>query len=154
MKKKLKFGATSFVFVMVVLAIISSCTHREENWNGHAIKRPGEYFMKDKDLKIQVWDDEDGIINYCVTKSEADTLIRSPKEINISAYHEWILVWDEKDRLWVESSDVGGYFWLKDSLTSRYEQKDFITDSLLVKDIPKEIFELLPKSIQEKLSAE
>jgi len=137
-------------YLSLVMALLNYTERKvqERDWRGGKIDKEGTYMIKNKGITIQVFVDNEGLIQYMV-ENQKGKLIQSKG--NFSAYQKWWLFWDNKtDNLWVESSDVGSVLWKKSGTSYIKIEGDETSD--LYKQLPKEAHQYLSHSVKEILA--
>src|SRR4051794_17181858 len=66
------------------------------------IRKSGTYYVAGIDVHMKVWI-EDNIVHYRVIKAN-NNVIESPEKP--SAAQNWFFCWDDRGRLWFNSSDI------------------------------------------------
>jgi hypothetical protein len=117
------------------------------NSNELLIKKTGTYILQPQQHTIQVGIDSNKILRYSVINKSGVNIIKSIEQP--SAFHKWCLFWDHHENLWMESSDIGGFIWKKDS-DGTYKQHTITDDIESYRLMPREIFDCLPTVIKKK----
>jgi len=117
------------------------------SWNGAIIDKLGSYRIERLEYIVHITKNDDAIIHYSVTDEFGTKIIESTEKASI--FHRWCIFWDKQDKLWFWSSDIGGFFWEKDSF-GKYKQHEIYSDGHF-KQMPLEVFRFLPSSLIRKL---
>lgn len=133
---------------LLLIILFISCKSNEikiQKWKEGIIDSEGLYIDKMSQWKLKVYRD-DGLLKYFVYEGK-DTVIRSNE--NISAYQNWYFYVDSNKNLWIESSDVGPWVWIKQA---NYKYSRFEINNIpLNVTIPKAFYQRLPKSFQKRI---
>ncbi len=130
---------------ILILMSLAGCRYSEKtdlHWKKVAVEEFGSYITPDKKISLEVYE-EDDLLQYRLING-ADTVSSNERA---SVFQRWSLYLDENDNLWVSSSDIGMWVWIKGSKYQRYdldEQPSGIA-------IPEEFIKLLPDSHKKYL---
>ena len=93
------------------------------------INKPGDYLVGQTRHSLRVWiGPGDTIVRYEVKDATGLMLIASKERA--SCVGTWGLFWDQKDRLWLVSSDIGTYLWERDG-SGVYQERHITYDDYL-----------------------
>ena len=125
-------------------------SEKAQGMDGMLITKAGSYKIDRLQYEIHVTVDANNIFHYAIVDDSRRKIIGSTE--SPSVFQRWCLFWDEKDRFWVWSSDIGGFVWEKD-LSGIYREHDIIEGSEYIKEMPPKVFEFLPSSVKKKWNA-
>ncbi len=139
-------GAIKYLLLLgaVYLTLfLVSCRARKVNvssFKGGFITKYGRYTTESEKYTIDVSENPKGLLKYQVYSQDGTVLIDSNKsDVAIGIYQKWRLYWDRDTKyLWIDSSDRGLYFWVKQSDGS-YNLNSITKNSPLVREIPKDM---------------
>lgn len=116
-----------------------------ERWPGGLVVNPGNYITIDG-LSLNVWIDKQQIVHYSLEDKMKKLLFTSTERP--SAFHRWLLFFDENRWVWFISSDIGSY--VAKPSADAYEQLSVDKNLDLVKAMPAPLFNRLPRSLRKE----
>lgn len=149
------FRKFQIILVPILLLGLISYSKATKNsnmktWNGNVIDKLGIYNIEEEKYTITVFKDKDSILHYSVSNELGENIIESTERASI--LHRWCLFWDKNNRLWVWSSDIGGFLWEKDD-RGCYKEINIINKEHFI-EMPIEVFHFLPSSLRNKLKSD
>ena len=111
---------------------------------GELIQETGLYELKGTELRLQVFKDEEGRIDYMVYGPGGRVLVQAEKKF--TPLHRWSMAFDESMRLWVHSSDVGTVVWTPEA--DGYSEKSL--EQTNASEMPRKMWESLPRTLQSR----
>lgn len=139
-----------FIFLSILFIVLTGCSigeGQEMNGDGVLINQPGVYYIERLSYSIHVEIIPKSIVYYKVLDAEEHCIIESVERF--SAVQRWSLFWDQRNRLWVQSSDIGTFLW-EQVQTEEYRQRPVSSDKSLIQQMPHEVFESLANSIKKR----
>jgi hypothetical protein len=132
--------------VGLALALFTSCQKAETEIapGQNLIDRPGEYRVRGEQIHIRARVEE-GMVQYEVIKNGMP-IIKSTERA--SHTQRWFLCWDDQQRLWFESSDIGGLMWTTNSGGTYFPKST--DDPKVIKSMPLIVFDGLPSSLRAR----
>ena len=112
---------------------------------GTVISGTGSYSVPLASVKLRVWT-EGGILMYEVRDNIGKLLIRSKERA--STYSQWYLLWDEKNSLWVLSSDIGNSVW-QSAANGAYAETFLFGDKAWYAQMPHALLKHVPRPVLE-----
>jgi hypothetical protein len=130
---------------VLILIGLAGCRYSEKtdlHWKKGAVNEFGSYVTPDKNISLEVYE-EDDLLKYRLI-NEADTVYSKERA---SIFQNWSLYLDENNNLWVSSSDIGMWVWIKGSKYQRYNVDEQSSEIA----IPEGFIKLLPDSHKKYL---
>lgn len=132
-----------FFALILKLILISGCFYEvRDNYTNVIIEREGVYTF-DNGLKLEIVVDDDEFVKYFL-QDEANNILVQPI-YNISTYQKWVALWDG-ERLWFDSSDIGGDVWVKQK-NGKYQNIPFTELGELSNDMPEAMYQDILKVV-------
>ena len=135
------------IVIMMFIAAIG-CNNRNNihtNWNSGYVNSLGKYINEQKDLSLDVYQ-EKGLLRYQIVIGK-DTVLKSNE--NSSIYQRWFIYLSDDEKLWVESSDIGCWVWMKDD--ENIYRKLHLQNRPKDLKIPKPFLDSLPQNLKKIL---
>ena len=93
---------------LVIPVCLTKCSTKDYDWKGGLLNRMGEYHLLKNGYILKV-SNNDGLLNYVLEGPDQNIILKSQE--NISVYQRWSMFWDDKNNLWIYSSDIGTFCW-------------------------------------------
>lgn len=128
--------------VLFLLIFLASCSDSKKiDYTNVIINTPGLYWVGENKLEIKIIDN---LVKYSLLNTKGDILVK-PKH-NISNHQKWMVLWDG-ERLWFDSSDIGGEVWVIDT-NGTYTNISFNNLGSLSKRMPKKMYQRIVKYVE------
>jgi len=139
--------AVSAMSLLFFFGCGKSDSKMKSNWKGGLLTEVGSYQRSSTGVLVNVWIDQEHLVRYSISAPGGRQLIRSSERA--SAYSKWIIYFDDNGWLWFDSSDIGSSV-AKKSPDGTYQEVQISDQPDLIRMMPQEFFDRLPRSIQAR----
>jgi hypothetical protein len=137
--------------VLLILCLGQGCDRRNTATTptaGTEINRAGTYVLASGRLELNVREGDNGNLQYKLRRvADGQNLFSGSAG---SPRHRWCVFFDDEERLWVHSSDIGDWVWLPSDGT--YSKHTIRMGEKLPAPVPKGFLDCLPQSMKRELS--
>jgi hypothetical protein len=136
-----------FASVCIFFTVIFLVPLNQKLKYAKTIRNPGSLESKSSMFLVEI-STTGGKLHYKIKEKLTEKMVFERTSGN--TFHRWFIAWDEKDRLWVWSSDIGGEIIFRDK-ENVWQHKGLHERLFDIRESVQEFQDQLPSSIKEDM---